>query len=328
MACRSDKDAKLAAVVFTVAQVFVRSLLWLPIGLGLLVLFPPQADVQNLVAAREFTYVRGIAELLPAGVMGLMLAGMLAALASTLDTHLNWGASYWTNDIFRRFVFQSWLKREPSQRTLVWVARASSLLTFLIALAILPALSSIQLAWQISLLLGAGMGVLLVLRWVWWRINAWGELVCILVSLLLAPVLILAFPEEDALRLLLMAAGATSAGVLASLLTGVDRERLKDFYMRAQPPGFWGPIARQVDGAAGLAQGRFFRGIAATLLAAFSIFCLLTGFGSWLVGSPAPLFFPWRTAWITLLILVGGGLIPVWIRFGFQDFETGAKGQE
>src|SRR5690606_27153269 len=210
---------------FTFAQVFVRRLLWIPLGLGLLVLFPLDGSLsgQELVAAREFSYVRGMAELLPVGVKGLMLAGMLAALASTLDTHLNWGASYWTNDIFKRFVFGTWLKREPSQRALVWIARGSNLLTFLIALAILPALSSIQKAWQISLLLGAGMGVLLVLRWVWWRINAWGELSCILFSLLWAPLLLWWLPDAEALRLLLMAFGATAAGVIVSLLTPINK---------------------------------------------------------------------------------------------------------
>ena len=67
------------------------------------------------MAAREFTFIQGIDELLPAGLKGLMLVGMLAALASTVDTHLNWGASYWTNDVYRRFICQSWLKRAPIQ---------------------------------------------------------------------------------------------------------------------------------------------------------------------------------------------------------------------
>ena len=90
------------------------SLLWVPLGIGLLVLFPPDpalsADV--LQAEREATYIRGMAELLPVGVKGLMVTAMLAALASTVDTHLNWGSSYWTNDIYKRFICQSW-GRQP-----------------------------------------------------------------------------------------------------------------------------------------------------------------------------------------------------------------------
>ena len=184
MACRSDRDAKIAAVVFTVAQILLRSLLWLPIGLGLLVLFPPDLASSGMVAAeREATFVRGIVELLPSGLRGLLLAALLAALASTLDTHLNWGASYVANDLYKRFYCEILRRRPARETTVVWVARVSNLLILGIALGIMTRLSSIQVAWQLSLLLGAGMGVPLVLRWLWWRINAWGEIGAIAASL-------------------------------------------------------------------------------------------------------------------------------------------------
>jgi len=107
MACRDDHEASRAAVVFTFAQIVLRSLIWLPIALGLLLVFPPDgafgaAGEAGYVAAREASYVRGMAELLPVGLKGLMLTAMIAALASTIDTHLNWGAAYWTNDIYAR----------------------------------------------------------------------------------------------------------------------------------------------------------------------------------------------------------------------------------
>ena len=221
MACRSDLDAKRASVVFTVAQIVFRSLLWITIGLGLLVLLPPDPSLTGaaLSADREASFVRGIAELLPPGLKGLMLTGMLAALASTVDTHLNWGASYWSNDIYRRFVCQYWLRREPSDRSLVWVARGANILILAIALIIMLHLSSIQTAWKISLLFGAGMGVMLVLRWLWWRITAVGELIAIGVSLVLAPLLLLTIPDTyEALRLLLVAAVSTGAGIWASVI--------------------------------------------------------------------------------------------------------------
>ncbi|MHC4990199.1 MAG: sodium:solute symporter family transporter, partial [Planctomycetota bacterium] len=101
MACRTDEDAKQASIIFTFVQVVGRSLIWLPIALGVLILFPPAAGLpaELLNADREATYVRGMTDLLPAGALGLLLTGMLAALASTVDTHLNWGSSYLTNDI-------------------------------------------------------------------------------------------------------------------------------------------------------------------------------------------------------------------------------------
>ena len=130
MACRSDHDARIAGVVFSWAQILLRSLLWLIIGVGLLVLYPfspTEAAAEGFAAARELTFVQGIKEILPVGLRGIMITGMLAALASTVDTHLNWGASYWSNDIYRRFVCQSVLKRQPHGRELVWVARLSKI---------------------------------------------------------------------------------------------------------------------------------------------------------------------------------------------------------
>lgn len=327
MACRTDHDARLAAVVFTAAQVLLRSLIWLPLALGLLVVFPPPVEpvTAQFIADREFTFVQGIDELLPPGVKGLMLVGMLAALASTVDTHLNWGASYWTNDLYRRFLCEGWLKRSPSPRSLVWVARGSNLLIVFGALCILPWLSSIQTAWQISLLLGAGMGMVLVLRWIWWRITAWGELACILTSLILAPALIGWMPpEHEAARLLIMGVGSGFMGIVVSLGTGPeDVNRLTDFFQRASPPGFWDPIERRIRADSLSSRTRFNRAVLAMLATALSMFCLLTGLGTWLVGSPAPDWMPFRELWIGGLLVVGAALCPVWLKLGFSSPARG-----
>ncbi|MEZ4271459.1 MAG: sodium:solute symporter family protein, partial [Myxococcota bacterium] len=325
MACRSDRDAKQAAIVFTIAQVLVRSLLWLPIGLGLLVVFAPDLslDIEVLKAEREATFVRGIKELLPPGLMGLMLTGMLAALASTVDTHLKWGSSYWTNDIYRRFICRSWLKREPAGKELVWVARLSNILILLTGLVVMTRLSSIQRAWQASLLLGAGMGVLLVLRWLWWRVNAWGEISSIVASSLIAIVFVFKdslsmdgwVPDGEAMQLLVMAILATGTGIVVSLATGPEsEERLKIFFQRVAPPGFWGPVAAACGKDPKASVLKLWQGLLGMGLAAFSIFCLLTGLGSWLVGSPSPVWFPWRGVWIAINLLVGLALVPFWWR--------------
>jgi Na+/proline symporter len=322
MACRSDQDAKTAAVVFTFTRVLGNFLIWLPLGIGLLVLFPPDPGLapELMQADREATYVRGMAELLPPGVMGLMLTGMLAALASTVDTHLNWGASYWTNDIYRRFVCQAWLKTEPSGRALVWVARAANVLILVIALAIMTQLTSINQAWQINLLFGAGLGVVLVLRWVWWRMNAWAEIAAMVVSSAVAPLLMIYLDDEQqALRLLLAATASTAAALAAIWIKGPeDRERLSAFYERVRPVGFWGPVARAA-GVADDGQGprRLGTALAAMALCSLTVFCLLVGIGTWLVGSPSPVWLPSRPLWIALLMVVGLALCPVWYRLGF-----------
>jgi solute:Na+ symporter, SSS family len=317
MACRSDRDATQAAVTFTIAQILVRSLLWLPLGLGLLVLFPadPLLTADALSADREFTFVRGIAETLPPGIKGLLLTGMLAAFASTVDTQLNWGASYWTNDLYNRFLNQGMLKRVPSGRELVWVARFSNIGTLAGAMAIVPLLSSLQTAWRISLLLGAGMGAVLVLRWLWWRLTAWGELASIVASAALAPVLLLLVSDEqDALRILAIAAVSTLAAVLVSWFTGPEPlPALGRFYLKVHPPGFWGPVAASVGEAEGACRARLVRGVTLTGVAALSVLSVLTGMGSWLIESPPPTWFPWRSLWIGLLLLLGLGVSPLWI---------------
>ncbi len=330
MACRSDRDARLASVVFTFAQVFARSLLWLPIALGLLVLLPPDLSLplDTLRHEREVTFVEGIVELLPTGVKGLMLTAMLAALASTIDTHLNWGSSYWTNDIYKRLVCEVWLKRTPDPRSLVWIARFANLFILVIALAVMTRLTSIEQAWRAALLLGAGMGPLLVLRWLWWRVTAWGELACIAVSLVAAWPL-LQLDAGHAERLLLMALLATAAGILVSLVTREDPERLGTFFRRAQPPGWWGPIASAagVDAAANVR--RLWLGAAAMAAAGFCLFSLLTGFGSWLCGSPSPTWWPLsRGLWIAAQLAVGGALVPVWLDLGFRRLPDAVPGGE
>jgi solute:Na+ symporter, SSS family len=307
MACRSDRDARQAAIVFTVAQVLVRSLFWIPIGLGLLVLLPMDASAP-VAAEREASFVAGMARYLPAGALGLMLTGMLAALASTIDTHLNWGASYWTNDIYRRLLCQGWRGVEPSPRSLVWVARFSNLLVLALAVAILVHLESIQSAWQTSLLLGAGMGAPLILRWVWWRVTAGGELAAIAVSCLLAPLLLHYVPNEGA-RMLCMTI-ATSIVVVAFALwaPAAPSEPVKAFYRRVRPPGFWGPVARECGEDATVPEHALYSGLLTAATATLAIFSLLVAAGSWLFGSPPPTWFPWRGPWIASLLFIASVL--------------------
>ena len=328
MACRSERDARTAAVVFTATQVVLRSLLWLPLGLGLLVLFPPDPGLapELLQADREASYVRGMAELLPPGVKGLLLTGMLAAIASTVDTHLNWGASYWTHDIYGRFVCRAWRGVEPDDRALVRVARLASVAILVVALLILTQLTSINQAWQTSLLLGAGMGVVLVLRWIWWRVTAWAEIAAAGVSLVAAPALMLLLGDDRQAERLLIVAGLATTGALAAILLGPaeDPRRLAAFYRTVRPLGFWGPIAAAAGDAPDAGPRRLARAAGATAACALSMFCVLVGAGTWLTAAPPPVWFPWQGVWCALLLLTGAALIPVWVRLA--GIKTAAGG--
>ena len=175
----------------------------------------------------------------------------------------------------------------------MWVARASNALILGLGLVVMTQLSSIESAWRVPCCWAPEPAPLLVLRWLWWRISAWGEIACLAVSLAAAGPL-LAGVHDEALRLLLMAVLATVSGVVVSVLTPEDPERLRAFFQRVQPPGWWGPVAR----AAGVDPGDGVRRLAAgglgMLLTAASLFSLLTGLGTWLCRSPAPLWWPFR----------------------------------
>jgi Na+/proline symporter len=269
---------------------------------ALLVLFP-LAEGQS-VAERELAFVRGIETLLPPGARGLMLVGMLAALASTLDTHLNWGASYLANDAYARVLCGGLLRRRPGTRELVWVARAASPLLMALSLVVMAALGSIQAAWHVTLLLGAGLGVPLLLRWLWHRANAWGELAALIVSGA-AAALLLASELPETTRLLCVAACGAVASVFGSLATPPESEaRIANFYARVRPPGFWGrPEATRALRAR----------LVALAAAAGTLYGSLLGLGVWLIGAPPPLGGS-RALFVAGCLLVAAALAPVWLR--------------
>ncbi|MEZ4333144.1 MAG: sodium transporter [Myxococcota bacterium] len=302
MACHSADEARRAPVYFAFVQILGRSLLWLPILVALLVLFP-LAEGQT-PAERELAFVSGIDALLPIGVRGLMLVGMLAALASTLDTHLNWGASYLTNDLFARFLAPRWLAEPARSRALVWCARACSPLLMIASLALMSRLGSIQEAWHVTLTLGAGLGIPLLLRWLWRRANAWGELAAIGASGL-AAWLGLRSGAEESTRLLFVGAVGAVAAVAGSLATRPETDdRLDAFFERVRPPGFWGvPEARRALVA----------GLVRTGAAAITLYGLLVGLGILLVGAPAPIPIP-RPLFVAACLAVATGAAPVWLR--------------
>jgi solute:Na+ symporter, SSS family len=309
MACKTDRDAQLAAVVFTFVQVVLRSLLWMPIVIALLVLFPitPEAALSTqLVAEREATFVRGIDELLPAGMRGLMLAALLAALASTLDTHLNWGASYWSNDLYKGWWVERVLKREASRRELVAVARLSNIGILALALVIMTHLDTIQAAWHVSLLFGAGIGGVLVLRWVWERVNLYSEIAAIAVSLLAAPVLLLTVADEWR-RLLAMSCLSLAAVLLSAWLApATDSRTLVKFFQRVQPPGWWERTARLAGVSPAVPRAEFALGAARVVCAAGSAYGALVGGGMLLLQ---PERWPWALGLLCAAVLAAAALL-------------------
>jgi len=237
-----------------------------------------------------------------------MLTGLLGALASTLDTHLNWGSSYWSNDIYGDLVCRKWLKREGRSSELVWVARLSNLLILVIALTIMFNLGSIQQAWFISLLFGAGMGAVLVLRWLWEKINLFSEIAAIATSLIVAP-FILIYVEEEWARLASMAGASLIVVIVVTLLTReTDHDKLDSFYRQIKPQGFWSKTAARIGDISNAPLIKLRKSMWQVMITGISLYCLLIGLGK-LMFRPSS-----ESIWFTLLLIVAGAaLIPVWI---------------
>ncbi len=312
MGCESDREATKAALLFTWLQVFLRSIIWLIIGVGILIIYPfavGDVGTEGFTSGREMLFITGINDFMPMGIKGIILTGLMGALASTIDTHLNWGASYWSNDIYKELICKKWRKRNPSDKELVWGARLSNLCILTIAVIVMFNLGSIQEAWMMSLLFGAGMGAVLVLRWIWERINLYSELSAIATSLIAAPI-ILVFVREGWLQLLLMASISTIVTIVVTLLTPpTEEETLKAFYQRVKPSGFWRKTATLLGEDASLPTKKFKTSMFTSLLIAISLFLSLYGMGKILVHTTDQTIIPGIIA-----LIIGVTLVPVWYK--------------
>lgn len=313
MACRSDHDARIAGVVFSWAQILGRSLVWFVIGAGLLLIYPfspAEAGTEGFAAAREMTFVTGIDDLLPPVLRGVMLTALLAALASTVDTHLNWGASYWTRDLYERLVCQAWLGLTPRPRTSVLVARLSNVVVLVLALTIMVNLGSIQATWFISLVFGAGVGGVLMLRWLWERINLYGEAAALAVSLAGAPIVLAVF-EAEWVRLGVMVVLGTGSAIIVSLLTPETRPDVAAaFYRQVRPVGFWHRTAHRSGEASDRPARALRRRMKAIVPMAASLLLALAALARFVVVLPGT---STLTAWIALAVAVA--LVPLWWRY-------------
>lgn len=240
-ATRSPKDAQRAALLFVFLQYLLRAWPWFVVGLVALVLIPLGQEASALGGAaasvagdRESAYPILMQALLPSGMLGIMVASLLAAFMSTVDTHLNWGASYVVSDLLPK------LRPDASNRVRIRVARGSVAAFTLLAVFVCFQIQTIEVAWQWIAVLGAALGPVTALRWLWWRVTAWSELASAAAGLSTSLVLSTGFELGYEHRLILIASTATLA-LLLSVLFGpkADKEAAAVFASRAQALGFW-----------------------------------------------------------------------------------------
>src|SRR5438477_12765743 len=165
LACRNERESRMAALFFNIAHYAIRSWPWVITALCSLAIYG--GAVNNDAGSN---YVRMMVDFLPIGLRGLMLASFAAAYMSTQATQMNWGSSYLVNDLYRRFI-----KRDADEGHYVFMSRVATFITLILSLIVTVFMDQISHAWEFLLMLGAGTGLVYILRWYWWRVNAWSE---------------------------------------------------------------------------------------------------------------------------------------------------------
>src|SRR5262245_31796477 len=295
MFCARDEKNSLGATLwFNIAHYALRPWPWIITGLVALAVYSPLGGLRpsaEFAANPQQGYVMVLRDYLPPALRGIMVAAFLAAFMSTLGTQLNWGVSYLVNDFYRRFMV-----RDKTERHYVAVGRLFTILLVLVSGYVAGQLHSVAEGWQILLKVGIGTGAVYILRWYWWRINAWSEIVAMIVAATISIALKFFVPFAGsepvvfAKNSLTTAACTTVAWVLATFLTPAESEqKLLAFYRRVRPTVYgWRKIAAL---APEIPQVRDVAGNALNWIAGcLMVYCSLFGigklvFGDWLVGA-------------------------------------------
>ncbi len=308
LAARSEKDAFGGTLLFNAAHYALRPWPWIIVALASLIVYPSLQDI-----ARTFPYVDpslighdmaypAMLRFLPAGLLGLMVAGLLAAYVSTMSTHLNWGTSYLVHDFYRRF-----LRPGADERHYVAVGRVVTALLMVGAALLTLELESAKASFDLMLSVGAGTGLLYLLRWFWWRVNAWSEVAAMASSFLVALGFFVAGRQghgvQPEIALIVTVATTTVVWVAVTFLTApTDRGTLVKFYSLVRPAGpGWNAIRRATGAPA--ARDSLPQALLGWVLGCAFVYAALFGTGSFLYGRAAQ-----GLMWLVVFLVSGLGL--------------------
>ena len=257
LASKSEKDSLGAVLFFNVAHYVLRPWPWILVGLCSIIIYPELSDIQkafpNLdpkLLGHDIAYP-AMLKFLPVGFIGLMVGGLIAANSSTILTHLNWGASYLVHDFYRRF-----MRRDATEKHYVMAGRLATVGLFFCASGMVYVLDTAKDAFDIILQVGAGTGLLYLVRWFWWRVNAWCEAVAMVSSFLVSVILLIL--NKNGIHVsthigLLITIGFTTICWISTAYLGPETERktLIEFYKKVRP---FGPGWRRVRAEAGISE--------------------------------------------------------------------------
>ena len=245
LSAKDEKSAVYSTLLFNVAHYALRPWPWILIALSSIIVYPSLSDISSAFPSVDKSIIGNdiaypaMLYLLPSGLLGLVLASLIAAFMSTISSHLNWGASYISLDFYKRFV-----NKDASEKQVVFVGRISTIILMFLAGFLALNLSDAFGAFQILLQIGAGTGSIFLLRWFWWRVNAYSEITGMVVSFLLAIYFqwfhndLTGNQLESYEKLLWSIFLTTSSWIIVTFLTKPsDKNTLKEFYSRIKPYG-------------------------------------------------------------------------------------------
>ncbi|HED07856.1 MAG TPA: sodium:proline symporter, partial [Ignavibacteria bacterium] len=279
MSAKNEKHSLFATLFFQITHYAVRPWPWIIVGLSTLVLYP------NLsVESKGIGYVYAMRDFLPVGLKGLLVAAFFAAYMSTIATQLNWGTSYIINDFYKRFI-----KKNEQEKHYVNISRLATILLMVLSVFVTLFISRISGAWQFIMESGAGLGLVLILRWFWWRVNAWSEISAMVTPFIVYPIIKyngVEFPNT----LFYLVTITTIVWVSVTYLTKpTDEKTLLSFYKKIHPGGIlWKKISDtlpNVKSDTGFA-GMFINWIIGVVL----VYSILFGSGSLIFGNIGSFF--------------------------------------
>ncbi|MEK6552449.1 MAG: Na+:solute symporter, partial [Bacteroidota bacterium] len=257
LASKSEKDSLGAVLFFNLAHYVLRPWPWIIVGLCSIIIYPQLSDIQkafpNLdpkLLGHDIAYP-AMLKFLPVGFIGLMVGGLIAANSSTILTHLNWGASYLVHDFYRRFI-----RKDKSEKHYVLMGRVATVVLFFSASALVFLLDTAYDAFNVILQIGAGTGLLYLLRWFWWRINAWCEVAAMASSFFISILLLLLNKSgihfSSHIALIITILFTTLCWVVTAYLgPQTDRKTLIEFYKNIRP---FGPGWKKIREEAGMSE--------------------------------------------------------------------------
>ncbi len=274
---KDEKNAVGGTLLFNILMYAVRPWPWILVALVAMVVFPNLEDP-------ETGYPLMMLEVLPVGWMGLLMVAFLSAFVSTISTQLNWGTSYVVNDFYKRFMKtpEEFESREKAQKHYVFISRIATLLMAALGVGVSYFFDSVSGGWEFILSLSAGIGGVLLLRWFWWRINAWSEITA-MIAAMIGAVFSNQMGYDFAGGMILTTAFSTIAWLIATFVTKPESdETLKKFYAKVTPMGNW---ERFSEGKR--SQDRLLPSVMNIVMSVLAIFFFLYGLGQIFFGNIA-----------------------------------------